>query len=536
MLSYPLIAGQMYTTAGQPLAFSFGLDTIAAMSTVALRRQSAEQRAWRLFPVTFTWLGAFVLAVLLFGFWRVTAKPILVTVDGLSETLLTQRRTVGDLLLDLGILVHPADRITPALSTRVTRQMAIRIERARPVRIFADGRDLLTASWGQSPRLILQDAGIVVNEHDRVVVDGHVLLLDATLLLPAAIAPPSTYQQGYAWDRLARQPLQIRLQRAVPLQVQEGGLYFDTYTTAQTVGEALRQAQIILYLGDQVQPSLGSPISPGLHISIQRSLPIRVQVGGRTLKTRTRAKTVAGALAEMGVGLSGLDRVEPALDARLAHDIEMKVTRVFEEIVIKEKIVPFETVFQADPNLPIDTQEMTILGADGITRERYRLRYEDGQEVSRLLEDTWVAQEPTQRVIAYGQLITPQTLTAEDGAQITYWRKVRMYASSYSAGTAGVATGESWYGRTYTGDPMRKGIVAVDPRIIPLRSKVYVPVYGYGDALDVGSAIRSKRIDLGYDDDNLVLWNRWVDVYLLWPPPPAQQITWVIPNYPREPN
>jgi len=41
-------------------------------------------------------------------------------------------------------------------------------------------------------------------------------------------------------------------------------------------------------------------------------------------------------------------------------------------------------------------------------------------------------------------------------------------------------------------------------------------------------------VDLCYDDDNLVHWYKWVDVYLLTPVPPASQITWVVPNTPRE--
>jgi 3D (Asp-Asp-Asp) domain-containing protein len=123
-----------------------------------------------------------------------------------------------------------------------------------------------------------------------------------------------------------------------------------------------------------------------------------------------------------------------------------------------------------------------------------------------------------------------------DGREITYWRHIRMFASSYSASTAGVSPSESYYGLTRTGDRMRHGIVAVDPAIIPLHSQVYVSDYGFGDALDTGSAIRARRIDLGYDDSNLILWNRWVDVYLLWPPPPASQITWVLPNWPRPPQ
>ena len=109
-----------------------------------------------------------------------------------------------------------------------------------------------------------------------------------------------------------------------------------------------------------------------------------------------------------------------------------------------------------------------------------------------------------------------------------------MRATSYSAATAGVSPAEPWYGRTRTGDPMRKGIVAVDPRYIPLRSRVYVPGYGFGDALDTGGNIRYRRIDLGYDDDNLELWSQWVDVYLLWPPPPAHQIVWRLTDLPEE--
>jgi len=94
-----------------------------------------------------------------------------------------------------------------------------------------------------------------------------------------------------------------------------------------------------------------------------------------------------------------------------------------------------------------------------------------------------------------------------------------MLATSYSASTAGTPKSSPWYGRTRTGMKMRFGIVAVDPRMINLRSQVYVPGYGAGYAGDTGGAIKGRRIDLGYDDDNLVLWYRWVDVYLLTPVP-----------------
>ena len=371
---------------------------------------------------------------------------------------------------------------------------------------------------------------------DSVVLDGVVYGVDEPLPGPEVHRIPDTYARGYAWQEMEQAPRRLRLYRSIAMTVVDGGLPFTLRTTAETVGEALRDAKITLYLGDRVQPSLGSPVSTGLRVTIDRSTPVSVELGGDVLKTRTRGRTVADVLADLNVSLAGMDRVAPAPETPLYPDVAIKITQVEQEVEVEEQIAPFETIFEPDFGLPIDTQTVVAPGAQGITRSRTRVTYEDGVEVARVEEDNWVAQEPAQRVIAYGTRIEPQTLTTASGEQITYWRKIRMYASSYSAGTAGVSPDQPWYGRTYTGEPMRFGVVAVDPNIIPLRSQIYVPDYGYGDALDIGGAIRARRIDLGYDDDNLQYWNRWVDVYLLWPPPPEYEITWVVPNWPRVPQ
>ena len=508
------------------------------MSTVARQRRTGRTVALvnRLPTLMATASGSVVILVLLWGLWSITSTSVQVMVDGVPETIKTHRRTVGDLLMDLGMTIHAQDRVTPPVTTHLRHAMTISVQRAQRIQLWADGRPLEIASWGQTAYAVLTEAGITVDQYDQVQIADQRLRMEEPLPPATVTQLPQTYSRGYAWDNWQYEPIQLRLQRSMPLTVQDGGLPFTLRTTAQTIGEALHQAEITIYLGDLVQPSLGTVVSPGLRVQIQRSKPILLRVDERVMKTRSRAQTVGDALVEVGVGISGLDKVTPALDTLLKDDLEIAIIRVHETIEIKEKIAPFETVFQPDPNLPIDTQQQQTPGAEGITRERYRVRFENGQEVARTLEDTWVAQEPAQRIIAFGQLIQPQTITTPEGEQITYWRKIRMMASSYSASTAGVSPDKAWYGRTYTGDPMRKGVVAVDPKIIPLRSRVFVSGYGYGDALDIGTAIRSRRIDLGYDNDNLQLWNRWVDVYLLWPPPPAHQITWVVPNFPRVPN
>jgi uncharacterized protein YabE (DUF348 family) len=497
----------------------------------------------RLEKVRFFWatLGRFQgvvgLGGLVFIFWAVwnlTALPIVVTVDGVSEQVVTHRRTLGPFLADLGLELHEQDRLSHPLSAPLRREMKVTLERAHPARIVADGRDLIVYSWAATPRDLLADADIAVDNYDQVLINGVRIRLDDPLPLRSRTLLLPTFDQGYRWENLRIDPLRVSVYRAIPITVNDGNVPFVISTTAQSVGEALREAEITLYLGDKVQPSLGSPVSTGLRVYIERSTPISLNVDGRLLKTRIRGKTVGDALTEMGVGVSGLDQVTPPLTAEIYDHAAISIVRVSEEIEIEEDIVPFETIFRGDPTILIDTQQVTQPGAEGITRRRYRVHYEDGKEVIRTLEDTWIAQEPAQRVVAFGQRIEPRTFTTTDGRTLTYWRKIRMRASSYSASTAGVPTTASYYGRTRTGDRMRFGIVAVDPAVIPLRSQVYVPGYGTGDALDTGSAVLARRIDLGYDDNNLVLWSRWVDVYLLWPPPPAGQITWVLPNWPVE--
>ena len=147
--------------------------------------------------------------------------------------------------------------------------------------------------------------------------------------------------------------------------------------------------------------------------------------------------------------------------------------------------------------------------------------------MARTVEHEYVAVPPTTKIMGYGTQIVIRTLDTPSGP-IEYWRVIRMLATSYSASTAGTPTDAPWYGYTRTGERMRYGIVAVDPRVVNLRTQVYVAGYGIGYAGDTGGAIKWRRIDLGYDDDNLKLWYNWVDVYLLTPVPAAEDINYII--------
>lgn len=59
-----------------------------------------------------------------------------------------------------------------------------------------------------------------------------------------------------------------------------------------------------------------------------------------------------------------------------------------------------------------------------------------------------------------------------------------------------VATAYCLRGHTASGTETTEGTIAVDPSVILLGSRVWVSRFGYGRALDTGSAIRGRRVDL----------------------------------------
>ena len=184
-------------------------------------------------------LGAGMLLLLAVG-WQMTAVPVRVTVDGLSETVTTHRTNVAALMLDLGLTPNPADALEPALDASIEREMTIVLERARPLRLLADGRDRVISSRGATVGAVLVDAGIAVDAGDRVLLNGQ----EAT---PATVLPEQqvdtlapTYDRGMPWSAMRAPPVELRLYRAVPMTVHEGTLPYVINATAQTVGEALR--------------------------------------------------------------------------------------------------------------------------------------------------------------------------------------------------------------------------------------------------------------------------------------------------------
>ncbi len=453
--------------------------------------------------------------------------------DGMPATVYTHQATVGDLLAEMQISLRPEDRLLVAVDTPLQPGLEIEIQRARPVLIDDDGRVRTLYTHAAVLKDALAERGIVAGPHDLVSVDGQAATSDAFL-------PPLAVHGGrnlpgvpgvYPWRGTQIEPVAVEVRHATPLAVQVGSQEWTAWTTASTVGEALASLGLVIYEGDQVQPGLGTPLPASQRVTIERSTPVAINTAGASLRTRSRADSVAGLLAENGLLLVGHDRVEPALDTPLAADMAVRITRVQHVFEVEEQVTPYELIWEADPELEIDNQRLDQEGVNGITRQRYRVILEDSQPITRTLDDTWLAQAPVTRVNKYGAQIVLRELQTPSGL-VTYWRKVRMFATSYTAADAGTPRSSPYYGLTRTGMRAGYGVVAVDPSVVRLYTQLYVPGYGQAVAGDTGGGVDGRWIDLGFDDGRAVSWNRCVDVYLLGPPPPSYQIVYRLPNKP----
>jgi len=496
---------------------------------VSQQTAPADHRQVRRLPAWSVAMWLFVLAsIVAAGMYVSRQHTVQLVVNGTVVRRHTVRATVGELLVGLGVTLYPDDRLSVSLDEPITNDQTVYLLVARPIVVVEDGDILRFSSLADSVGAALADEGISTSSLDRIVIEGDLATPDS------ALAQPNKGSNAVgALLTALRRPVVMHVRRALQVGVVDDGVASSFRTTAETVGEALEAGGYTLHVGDHVTPDLCAALEPGTIVRIGRSLPIVLVDGDRPRVLRSRADTLGALIDSLGLDLGKLDYTRPALDSPVKGLVEAAIVRVYEERYVEEFPIPFETRWEPAPEMEIDDRKVVDWGQEGARRKRILVRYENQQEVYRYEESEWIAREPIDRVFNYGTNIIERVLETPSGP-MTYWRKLRMLATSYNAPTAGKPAMHPQYGITRLGLRARKGIVAVDPRVVSLGQMLYVPGYGAALAGDTGGKILWRRIDLCFDDHNLELWYKWVDVYLTTPVPDPEEINWVIPNHPIE--
>jgi 3D (Asp-Asp-Asp) domain-containing protein len=220
---------------------------------------------------------------------------------------------------------------------------------------------------------------------------------------------------------------------------------------------------------------------------------------------------VRDALADAKVKLDADDEVTPAVDAPVPSDGIIRVSRVqYVQGTVDQK-VPYRTLVREAsrgnrPYHPTVTGE----GRSGLKRVTYRAKVVDGREVERVTVSEEVVRAPVDQVVTSR---APSQLGAR-GAY-TGKRTLRVLSTAYDPGPG--SCGAYADGHTCNGKRAGYGVIAVDPQVIPLGAKLFVPGYGYGIAADVGGAIKGYRVDLGFNSrSGSFRWGKkWVELTIV---------------------
>lgn len=212
----------------------------------------------------------------------------------------------------------------------------------------------------------------------------------------------------------------------------------------------------------------------------EKTVTVTVSADGNEIKLMTAQTTVKEMLENHKIGLGKHDNVTPEKDTVVKNGMEIAVQRVDYEKVTETVEVPYKTETKGVDTLPQGTSKVVAKGVNGQDKVTYKIKYVDGVEASR--EE--VARETVKAPVT--EVIEKSTIGTIQGVE--YSRKFVVRAYSYTGG-----------GRTASGKPAAVGRIAVDPRVIPLGTRVYVEGYGFAEAADTGGNIKGNTIDVYYN-------------------------------------
>ncbi|MCH7485211.1 MAG: G5 domain-containing protein [Chloroflexi bacterium] len=233
--------------------------------------------------------------------------------------------------------------------------------------------------------------------------------------------------------------------------------------------------------------------------------PVRLRFGDDERLVETRAATVGSLLIEQGIVVQPGDTVDPASTTAIRQDMVINLRLVRDVIVHEEEPILYRSELRYDYTIPLGQKVVLQAGAIGTSRRTYEVRTVNDNEESRtLIGEETVA--PINQIVLVG-LNTESPLAPPGEGQCR--SNMAVWATYYTAVSAGGTV-------TRTGTGVFRGIVATDPSVIPLGTRMYVPGYGYGVAADTGGGVIGAHIDLAYGANDVYDWGaRHVEICVL---------------------
>ncbi len=305
----------------------------------------------------------------------------------------------------------------------------------------------------------------------------------------------------------------------------------EVITFKRYVEDVLESEGITLDSRDKMNVESGDKLRDNMKIEIYRAFRVSVTEKGKTVEHIATRRTVGEVLNELGYNAKETDKTTPAYNAKVSEFDEITLIRTKEEVVSVVEEIPYESKQSENKALAAGSRKVVQKGQPGEKTVSYKVFFEDGVEVAREKVSEEVVTEAIPQITEIGprktidsyKIASAGTVQTSRSGSLSYSKVITANATAYDASSCGKSPSHPSYGITATGSRAGRGIVAVDPSVIPLGTKLYIEsadgsyVYGTAIAADTGGAIKGNRIDLCFDtrSEAIGFGRRQVKVYIL---------------------
>ncbi|EAC3359594.1 DUF348 domain-containing protein [Listeria monocytogenes] len=295
--------------------------------------------------------------------------------------------------------------------------------------------------------------------------------------------------------------MEIKYLPARQITINDNGTKKDVWSTKTNVADLLKDENITTRPQDVLNVALDTKLKDGLKVNIDRAIQLSLQNGTKKDTVWTTKTKVSDLLAEKNIKLDQDDRVSPAKDSNLKEKMTVEVTYVNSKAEKKNEQVKFETVYKEDDSLNKGVEKVVQEGKNGEKVVEYKVTFENGKEKKRDVIKENVTSNKTDKVVVRGtkeKVVATQVSNSSSSASSSSssgGKTYRMESTAYSGG------GITAYGINLSANPGLK-VIAVDPRVIPLGSKVWVEGYGEAIAGDTGGVIKGNIVDVYFPNES----------------------------------
>ena len=311
----------------------------------------------------------------------------------------------------------------------------------------------------------------------------------------------------------------INVKRMKTVFIHSGEEKYSINTTASTTKEL--EAEASDFMGEHdclVRAETGNAgaVVDGGSYTVREAFAVNIFADCATYPVMIADGTVADAVRLSGVTVDEDDLVTPEMTTLVYPGIEIKITRVSVVHDTQTIQIPCDVEYRVNKSLAPGQEVVVAEGADGEVVIDNVITYHDGVAIGYDSVES-VVKPSVNRVIECGVWNvhgSGQNSAAAIGTVDGY---------AYSKKITAKATAYCDKGKTASGIQSKVGVVAVDPRVIPLGTRLYIEAsdgsWSYGVCLagDTGGLIKGNRVDLFYDTYNecIQFGRRDCNIYIL---------------------